>query len=107
MLLIDFWLRRPFHSLLNPATALWISDVGELYAARSRIDAPGFMCKFVVNLQLWMRLRLQESERINICFQVSPAPERIEYTFAFRIRRAAYIAHSFARGSSQSGHTFS
>src|SRR5205823_13883370 len=97
MLLIDFWLRRPFHSLLNPATAPWISDVVELYADRSRIDAPGFMCKFVVNLQLWMRLRLQESERITIGFQVSSGPERMAATFAFSMRRAAQIAHRFAR----------
>src|SRR5207247_10274237 len=89
MLLIDFSLRRPFHSLLNPATALWISDVGELYADRSRIDAPGLMCNFVVNLQLWMRLRLQASERLKLGFQLSPAPDSIEDTFALRIRSAA------------------
>src|ERR1700746_840815 len=106
MLLIDFRRRRPFHTLLNPAPALCISDVGELYADRSRIDAPGFTQKFAVNLQFWMRRWLQKSEWFKIGCQVSPAPECIEDTFALLIDSCFrhFNRSSFCAGISSSGH---
>src|SRR6266704_403591 len=105
MLLIDFWL-RPFHALLYPPAPLQIGDVGKLDANGSGIDTPGFTHKFAVNLQFWMRLRLQESERIKIGFQVSPAPESIEDTFAFLIdsRFRHFNRSSFCAGISSSSH---
>ena len=104
MLLIDLWLPS-LHAVLNPTAALQISNVRELDTDGSGIDAPGFPRKFIVNLQLRMRLRLEEPQRIEIGFTISPTPERIEHTLPLGVR-SAELATGFRRSFGQSAHRF-
>ena len=73
-----------FQTLLDPAPALWIGNVHEFRAHAPAIDAARFPGPFIVDLEVGVRLRRQESQRIQFCFQVSPLAEQFVNPFPFK-----------------------
>jgi len=92
-----------FELLLDPATADRIGDMHEFGANAAAINAARFVCEFVVDLQIGMRLWRQQAERIQLGLQISPLPEKIEDPLAFVVLRCfrarAYPRCVLGRGS--------
>ncbi len=75
------------HVFLDPAAAFAIGDVHELDADGAGVDAAGFAGELAFDLQFRLRLRLEETERIEIGFEVSPVAEGVEHAFALEAGR--------------------
>src|SRR6266853_4725443 len=95
-LLVDSW-RLRLDALLNPAAALWVSDMHEFNPNAAAIETPRFASPFVVDLQIGMGLRGQQAERIQFCFQISELAEESKHTFAFKVL-ASVINEGFGSG---------
>jgi hypothetical protein len=65
----------------EPSASLRISDVGELDADATAINAPGLLRDFAFGRQLGVRLRAEKAERIEFRLDVSPAAEQLKNTF--------------------------
>ena len=72
----------PFQTLLNPTAPRGVGNVHELGADGSAIDAAGLLRKLTTNPQFGMRHVGQETEGIEIGFEVSPMTERVENALA-------------------------
>ena len=73
--------RSGFHMIGEPSASLRISDVGELDADATAINAPGFLRDFAFGRQFGVRLGPEKAERIEFRLDVSPAAEQLKNTF--------------------------
>ncbi len=71
-----------FHALVDPVAAFRIGDVVDFYADGARVNRPSLASILIFNLQIGMRPRSQEAERIQVTFEVSPLAEGAEDAFA-------------------------
>src|ERR1019366_4361247 len=72
-----------FDLLLDPAPPLRVGYVHELHAYASAINAPCFPRPLVVDLEVGMRLRGQQAERVQFGLQISKLAEQAKHTFSF------------------------
>ena len=75
--LIDCRLRT-FQAFLDPAASYRVGDVHELSADCSAINPASLLGQFAIRAQLRMGHRRQKAEWIEVGFQISPVPERVE-----------------------------
>ncbi len=71
-----------FETLRNPTAARRILEVHEVRADRAAINLSRLVSRFAGDDQLWMRLGLQEAERIEVGLEISPAAKGIEDALA-------------------------
>ena len=91
---------RAFQSLLNPAAPLRVGDVNELRAHRPAIDTASLFGELALDHQVGMKLRTKEPQRVEVGFEISPAPKRVEGAFAFGIRGSHQASCGASRRSS-------
>ena len=80
-----------FETLGNPTAARRVLEVHEVRADRPAINLSRLVGRFAGHDQLWMRLGLQEAERIEIGLEISPAAKGIEDALALFARYAANL----------------
>jgi hypothetical protein len=76
---------RPFEAFLNPAPALGIGNVHELSADGAAIHASSFLRELAIELKVGMLRGLQESQGIEVGFEITPLAKGFEYSLPFTI----------------------
>ncbi len=71
-----------FDLLLDPAPPLRVGYVHELHAYAAAINAPRFPRPLVVDLEVGMRLRREQAQRVQFGLQISKLTEQPKHTLA-------------------------
>src|SRR5262249_39814284 len=77
-------------TLLNPTPSGRVGDMHELHRHRAAIELASSGCMFTFQLQLGLRLRLQEAQRVQTGLQIAPAAKGVKDKLPLRARQRGF-----------------